>query len=245
MNLNIYTSFSPNGNHCCSWGCAERPHPAPICGDTLSPNLSPCLGSEGTCTLSKSGSGGDSGAVTHHGLLLCEGTPGLKHTLWHYCSVGRHSFGHKHHSYARSVRGKEAWNTHHTMAVLSLWGDTTAVTHITAVPGLWEDIRVVKHTMAVPSLWGTLTQHGVVSVGFEDQFHSPTATDPVHFLLLRRQAERAALCAAGSVGGGNGYPRDGLQPPSRATGPFWGASSLGAPGQLLSTPPGWQRRKGW
>lgn len=89
------------------------PHPAPLCGETLSPNMTPCLGWEGTCTFSQSGSGGDSG-LSHTAACWS----GRGHQAWNTVALlfHGHSFGHKHESSAQFVRGNEAWNTHHGCA---------------------------------------------------------------------------------------------------------------------------------
>lgn len=70
------------------------------------------------------------------------------------------------------------------------------------------------------------------------EFHSPASADPVHFLLLRKEGGLPCV-VLGMDRGGNGHHRDSLPPPGRATGPSCrDSSSLGAPRQLLSMPPG-------
>lgn len=185
--------------------------------------------------LTQAGSGG-SRAVTHHGLLVCEGTQ-----AWNtHCGTTvlcRDTHLVTNSTLCQAVRGNEAWNRHHGCVCQLVRGHHGS--HSVAVPGLWGSTRVVKHTMAVPGLWGTLAQHGAV----KSQLWRVLLTDchrPSSFSAAEEAGRegRAALCAAGSVGKGNGCPRDGLQPPSSTTGPFCKASSSpGAAGQPLSVAP--------
>lgn len=128
-----------------------------------------------------SASGGTAG-------LVCEGTPGLNHTMWPCLSVRGHQGCHTPHSCAWSVRG---------------------------------------HWLSMEPFLAAF-----------EEFYSPAATNPVHFLPPRKEGGLPCV-VLGVERGGNGHHRDGLLPPSRATGPSCRASSsLGAPGQLLSMPPG-------
>lgn len=69
------------------------------------------------------------------------------------------------------------------------------------------------------------------------KFHLPAPTDPVHFLLLKKEGELPCV-ALGMERRGNGHHRYAFPLPSSTTGPSCrAASSLGAPGQLLSMPP--------
>lgn len=89
MNLNACASFSPNGNHCFLWGREEGLMQALSVERHWAQTWLPAWGGRAPAPSHRVWLRGHSRAVTHHGLLVCEGTPGLKHTLWHYCSMQR------------------------------------------------------------------------------------------------------------------------------------------------------------